>query len=572
MFIIGLKKNYDNKFIGMCGIFFLKYLASQKIDDKQLEFILNNFERIQHRGPDNTEYKVDGNTFIGFHRLAINGLTDRGDQPFVYDKPNGHKVYVICNGEIYNYRELNNRYDLELEDGDSDCAVIYPLYEKLGLEKMINLLDGVFAFVIYDSETNLICAGRDPIGVRPLFFGISNDKVGFSSEAKALVDLLDVKPFPPGSYFQSDEGFPKAFFHIDEFKENGPNPYLSLSSDKEIYDTVQKVFINACKKRLLSDRPIGSLLSGGLDSSLVASIVQREMLKQGKRLNTYSIGFKGSPDLKMAKIVADHIGSNHHEVYLDMKDILDRLPEIIMQLETWDTTTIRASIGMFFLSEYIKNNSDDVVIFSGEGADELCQGYLYFHRQPNDFEGYAESMRLMKNLYMYDVLRADRTTAFHGLELRVPFLDKEFMKLITSLPPRKICPRKHIEKYLIRRSFQGTGLLPDEILWRTKEAFSDGVSSEENNWLDKLKKYANTNITDDEFEKGKSSSIFGPKPRTKEEYYYRRIFNAFYYHNEDWIVDYWMPKWCPETNDPSARTLTLYSNLNSKESVSSNAV
>jgi len=337
---------------------------------------------------------------------------------------------------------------------------------------------------------------------------------------------------------------------------------LSFLKDSDIYKTIEKVFTQAVHKRLLSDRPIGSLLSGGLDSSLVAAIVQKEMNKQGKKLNTYSIGFKDSPDLKAARLVADYIGSNHHEVILDMKEIETRLPEIIRQLETWDTTTIRASVGMYFVSEYIRKNSKDVVIFSGEGSDELCQGYLYFHRQPVDTEGQKESFRLMNDLYMYDVLRADRTTAAHGLELRVPFLDKEFMKLISSLVPRKVCPRKGIEKYLIRRSFQESGLLPDEILWRKKEAFSDGVSSEKDNWLNKIKTLTNELISDDEFEESKNYIKHSP-PRTKEELYYRKIYNN-YYKNHEWIAYYWMPKWSGETIDPSARTLNIYSTVGSK--------
>lgn len=546
----------------MCGIFFLKYFTSNK---KSKEIILHNFEKIQHRGPDKTIYHFDNNAFIGFHRLAINGLSENGDQPFIYDKENGHKVYVMCNGEIYNFMQLNKKYKLGLDEDDSDCAVIYPLFEKFGIEKMIDMLDGVFAFIIYDTETEMIWAGRDPIGVRPLFYGITENQIGFCSEAKGLNELMEVIPFPPGSYYCSKDDNPKKYFNIDEHRDNGPNPYLSLIKDSDIYETVRSVFTNAVHKRMLSHRPIGSLLSGGLDSSLVAAIVQQEMKKMGKTLNTYSIGFKGSPDLKAARIVADYIGSNHHEVNLDMKEIEERLPEIIMQLETWDTTTIRASVGMFFISEYIHKNSEDVVIFSGEGADELCQGYLYFHRQPSDILGSKESMRLMSNLYMYDVLRADRTTAAHGLELRVPFLDKEFMKLITSLPTRKVCPRKGIEKYLIRRSFQDTGLLPDEILWRTKEAFSDGVSSEKNNWLDKIKAIANSSIDEATFENSKTNIVYCT-PRTKEELYYRSIFKAFRY-NDKWIVDYWMPKWSPETVDPSARTLTIYSNLNKQEEV-----
>jgi asparagine synthase (glutamine-hydrolysing) len=543
----------------MCGIFFYKYLSGQKVDvDKMTTY----FNRIKHRGPDKSVSKILGDdTFIGFHRLAINGLTEMGDQPFIYEKENGTHVYVICNGEIYNYIDLNEKYELELEEGESDCAVIYPLFEKVGLEKMINLLDGVFAFVIYDEEDGSVYAGRDPIGVRPLFYGIDKNQIAFCSEGKGICELMEVIPFPAGSYYMN--GRIKRFFMIDDFRDVSPNPYLSLVSDSSIYYMVEKVFRRAVLKRLLSERPIGCLLSGGLDSSLVAAIVQEEMKKNGKCLNTYSIGFKGSPDLEKARVVAEHIGSNHHEVIMNFKDIEKRIPEIIMQLETWDTTTIRASIGMFLLSEYISQKTEDVVIFSGEGADELCQGYLYFHRQPSPASGTVESFRLINDLYMYDVLRADRTTAGHGLELRVPFLDKEFMKLISSLSSRKVCPRNGAEKYLIRRSFQNSGLLPDEILWRTKEAFSDGVSSVKNNWLDKLKTMAASVISDESFEKfkGKCSHCV---PRTKEEMYYRQIYGAFY-KNDQWIPRYWMPMWSGETIDPSARTLNIYQKYTENE-------
>jgi len=526
----------------MCGIFFYK---TKKITDEYKKVIKENFEKIRHRGPDDTEFVLDRDMCIGFHRLAINGISEKGNQPFVYEGG-----YVICNGEIYNWRQLNKRYKLGLEDDDSDCAVLMPLYKKVGLEKMVELLDGVFAFVIVDGGD--IMAARDPIGVRPLFWGCGQS-IGFCSEAKGLVNLMDVEPFPAGSYWSLKDGYPRRYFRIDEWRDDGPNPYLSLMGEKAVSKAVRDVLVGAVRKRMLSERPIGCLLSGGLDSSLVASILQREMGE--KRLNTYSIGFKGSPDLEAAKKVAEHIGSNHHEVLMDWKEVEARLPEIIMYLETYDTTTIRASVGMFFVSEYIKKNTDDIVIFSGEGADELCQGYLYFHRQPSVMMGQMESMRLMDNLYMYDVLRADRTTAAHGLELRVPFLDKEFMKLIVSLRGEIVAPRKGMEKWLIRSAFGRSGLLPDEILWRKKEAFSDGVSSEKNNWIDKIRKLARSMVDEKELE----SNIYKHcSPRTVEELYYRKIFEAFYPNGENWIKEYWMPKWSPETMDPSARTLNTY--------------
>jgi len=537
----------------MCGIFF--YKNGEPISAELEEILLSFFNRIQHRGPDDTSYVIDEDKFIGFHRLAINGLSEKGDQPFEYDSENGLKDYSICNGEIYNWWELNKRYELGLDEDDSDCAIIYPLYKKIGLKKMIDLLDGVFAFVIIEGEN--ICAGRDPIGVRPLFWSLEDDKIGFCSEAKGLTDKMRMKPFPPGSYWKSKwkNETPKSFFKIDEWKNVSPNPFLSIMSDSQMNKAIVETFVEAIKKRLLSDRPIGCLLSGGLDSSLVAAILQKEM--KGKKLNTYSIGFNGSPDLEAAKKVAEYIGSNHHEVILRWKEIKERLPEIIMKLETYDTTTIRASIGMYFVSKYIRENTDDVVIFSGEGADELAQGYLYFHRQPTSTMGHLESVRLMNNLYMYDVLRADRTTASHGLEVRVPFLDKQFMKLIMSLPYNKVCPQKQTEKYLIRSAFAKTGLLPDEILWRKKEAFSDGVSSQEKNWLDKIKKMAKLYVTDEEMS-NVDKVIKHCAPRTKEEYFYRKIFDALYTNAEDFIPDFWMPQWSPETVDPSARTLTIY--------------
>ena len=537
----------------MCGIFF--YKNGEPISAELEEILLSFFNRIQHRGPDDTSYVIDEDKFIGFHRLAINGLSEKGDQPFEYDAENGLKDYLICNGEIYNWWELNKRYELGLDEDDSDCAIIYPLYKKIGLKKMIDLLDGVFAFVIIEGEN--ICAGRDPIGVRPLFWSLEDDKIGFCSEAKGLTDKMRMKPFPPGSYWKSNwkNETPKSFFKIDEWKNVSPNPFLSIISDSQMNKAIVDTFVEAIKKRLLSDRPIGCLLSGGLDSSLVAAILQKEM--KGKKLNTYSIGFNGSPDLEAAKKVAEYIGSNHHQVILKWKEIKERLPEIIMKLETYDTTTIRASIGMYFVSKYIRENTDDVVIFSGEGADELAQGYLYFHRQPTSTMGHLESVRLMNNLYMYDVLRADRTTASHGLEVRVPFLDKQFMKLIMSLPYNKVCPQKQTEKYLIRSAFAKTGLLPDEILWRKKEAFSDGVSSQEKNWLDKIKKMAKLYVTDEEMS-NVDKVIKHCAPRTKEEYFYRKIFDALYTNAEDFIPDFWMPQWSPETVDPSARTLTIY--------------
>ena len=543
----------------MCGIFF--YKISGEFDESVLLKIKRNFYKTKHRGPDNSQIIIVGNnTFIGFHRLSINDLSESGNQPFVFEDVNGDKSYLICNGEIYNHKDIQKKYNIQCKT-ESDCEVIYHLYKKIGIEKTCENLDGVFAFLIYHEKDGKIVMARDTVGVRPMFFSVNKDCIAVCSEGKGIIDLADnVRQFIPSTHavYDSSDFKLNKYFAVNEEE-------FDTSNIEHVYERVRTVFIDAVNKRLMSDRPIGCLLSGGLDSSLVAAILSSELKKIGKKLNTYSIGFEGSTDLHYAKIVADYIGSNHHEVLMSEENAYNDLEKIVTAIESWDTTTIRASTGMYFVSEYIKKNTKDVVIYSGEGADELMQGYLYFHYAPDTMKGTIESLRLMRDLCYFDVLRCDRTTAAHGLEVRVPFLDIDFMSLIRSMPDEFVAPTKNIEKYLVRKAFDSTDYLPGEILWRTKEAFSDGVSGKKKSWHTFIKDKCDDLFTDQQFETLKIKFLVNP-PKSKEELLYRFYFERHYCDNDDWIPYYWLPRWVDQ-KDPSARELKVYRDRDSDHNI-----
>ncbi|KAG8443097.1 hypothetical protein GDO86_011786 [Hymenochirus boettgeri] len=318
------------------------------------------------------------------------------------------------------------------------------------------------------------------------------------------------------------------------------------------------LFENAVRKRLMAHRRIGCLLSGGLDSSLVAATVLKLMKQCSKPypLQTFAIGMEDSPDLLAAKKVASYIGSEHHEIIFDPEEGIQAIDEVIFSLETYDITTVRASVGMYLLSKYIRKKTDSVVIFSGEGSDELTQGYIYFHKAPSAEEAAEDSERLLRELYMFDVLRADRTTAAHGLELRVPFLDHRFSSYYLSLPPELRVPKNEIEKYLLREAFENSNLIPKDILWRPKEAFSDGITSVKKSWFAILQEYIDQQVDDIMLEKSAEKFVYNP-PKTKESYFYRQIFEKHYPGRAGWLTHYWMPRWTRAT-DPSARTLNHY--------------
>uniref|UniRef100_G1U2E5 Asparagine synthetase [glutamine-hydrolyzing] n=1 Tax=Oryctolagus cuniculus TaxID=9986 RepID=G1U2E5_RABIT len=504
--------------------------------------------KIAHRGPDAFRFEnVNGytNCCFGFHRLAV---VDQlfGMQPIRVKK---YPYLWLCyNGEIYNHKAMQHHFEFEYQT-KVDGEIILHLYDKGGIEQTICMLDGVFAFILLDTANKKVFLGRDTYGVRPLFKAMTEDGfLAVCSEAKGTdsicLQLLIVVV---------------ALGHSRELDWNRVLCLLFVGFEIEtVKSNLRILFENAIKKRLMTDRRIGCLLSGGLDSSLVAASLLRQ-LKEAQvqyALQTFAIGMEDSPDLLAARKVANHIGSEHHEVLFNSEEGIQALDEVIFSLETYDITTVRASVGMYLISKYIRKNTDSVVIFSGEGSDELTQGYIYFHKAPSPEEAEEESERLLKELYLFDVLRADRTTAAHGLELRVPFLDHRFCSYYLSLPPEMRIPKNGIEKHLLREAFEDSNLIPKEILWRPKEAFSDGITSEKNSWFRILQEYVEHQVDDTMMEAAAQRFPFNT-PKTKEGYYYRQIFERHYPGRADWLTHYWMPKWISAT-DPSARTLSHY--------------
>lgn len=520
----------------MCGILFVACSTTPA----KIETILESSEYIRSRGPDKMTSLVSPKGIYIFSRLSIMDTSDEANQPFV-----DGDVRLMCNGEIYNYKELIEEYELDCKSG-SDCEVILRLYQKLGFSETVKKLNGVYALIITDKDKVYIA--RDRIGVRPLFFGLTEENyLAIASVPNSLAPFCQtVLPFPPGlcafhnkpseprydiaenemviQSFWEYKGFPKVKF-------NGDNYSLILA------DTLTK----AVKKRLMSERPIGCLLSGGLDSSIITFILTK--LLGPANVRTYSIGMEGSTDLKYAKIVANYLGTKHTEIKFTPKEGIEIIPEVIRVLGSYDITTIRASVGMYLISRYISMNTDDKVIFSGEGSDELLEGYLYFHKAPTPEMGADESLRLVKELYLYDVLRADRTISANGLELREPFLDWDVVNLCMNLPADIKKPCNGYEKHVLRKAFDGC--LPDEIIFRKKEGFSDGVSGMVKPWYKHIQEHVDSIISDDEFQNYKESFP------SKEAYWYRRIFEE-QIPNYNLEVPYWMPRWS-DAKDPSGR-------------------
>lgn len=507
----------------MCGIFGI-------INSDNTKYLNST---IKHRGPDNTKQIMSFSPkyFFTFHRLSINDLSVKGNQPFET------KDYVImCNGEIYNYKNIIKTFNLNCKS-TSDCEVIEKLYEKFNdVNKILKYLDGVFAFSIYHKKKDELYLVRDPIGVRPLYYTYDDDTniLSFASEGKALVGS-NIKQLEPGTilYYDSTNITKTRYYYL---------PTIHNQSEFDLIKfKMKQLFMTSVTKRMISDRPIGCLLSGGLDSSLVASL----LMKQSKTpIKTFSVGFKDSEDLKYAKQVADYIGSDHHELILNYDEIISQIPHVIKSIETYDVTTIRASIGMYFLSKYISENHKERVIFSGEGSDELLCGYLYFHKTNNIEDLEIESKRLVSDLYKFDVLRADRCTAAFGLELRVPFLDVNFVNYVLSLSGRVRKPINGIEKYILRKAFENN-YLPNNILYRKKEAFSDGVGNDTKPFFKHIQEYLRKTVgTQEKYLKCSDDDL--------EKYYYKEVYDTFYKYKP--IDYYWMPRWVHVTN-PSAKVL-----------------
>jgi len=507
------------------------------------DVLKKGMEKTVSRGPDAMKVIDTGYGLLGFQRLSIMGLTEAGMQPFELD---GN--YVVCNGEIYGFEKL--RKELKRKGysfmSDSDCEILLPLYKEYGTE-MFKMLDAEFALILYDKKTNEYIAARDPIGIRPLHYGYDkNGVILFASEAKNLVGICDkIMPFPPGHYYKNGE-FIK-YRDMTEVKE------VHSDSLDVICKNIREKLIAGVEKRLIADAKVGFLLSGGLDSSLVCAIAQK---KSDKPIRTFAIGMREDAiDLKYAKEVADYIGSDHTEVYMTPADVINSLEDVIHLLGTFDITTIRASMGMYLLCKAIHEQTDIRVLLTGEISDELF-GYKYTDFAPNAYEFQEESKKRVRELHMYDVLRADRCISVNSLEARVPFGDLDFAEYVMSIDPELKLNKYNKGKYLLRHAFEGD-YLPHDILFREKAAFSDAVG---HSMVDYLKEYAEKMYTDEEF-KTLSKAYTHARPFTKESLLYREIFEKYYPGQAEMIVDFWMPnkswKGC-NVNDPSARALSNY--------------
>uniref|UniRef100_A0A6C0DR78 asparagine synthase (glutamine-hydrolyzing) n=1 Tax=viral metagenome TaxID=1070528 RepID=A0A6C0DR78_9ZZZZ len=603
----------------MCGIFALLNNDGELSQD----FIETEFKKGSKRGPEfsiltKSSVKAD----FGFHRLAINGLNSESNQPIVIDG-----ISLICNGEIYNYKELYSLMTV-MPTTDSDCEVIIHLYKLYGIEQALQMLDGVFSFALIDTRitnpsTKLYIA-RDPYGVRPLYYmkpttkySSPNNIYGFASELKVLSEICgtlnnqqnglmntsgagsgntggffnrfiksdisyngitkyySIVQFQPGTY-STYELLPKVSSNWEPLTENiryHSTGFQSIMCSLEyeggiqyIIKNIQYYLVNAVRKRCVTtERPIACLLSGGLDSSLITALVQDYHNINGfPPVETYSIGLVGSEDLHYARIVADYLGTKHTEIILSEQDFLDAIPNVIRSIESYDTTTVRASIGNWLLGKYISENSNAKVIFNGDGSDELMGGYLYMNACPDSIEFDRESKRLLSDIHAFDVLRSDKSISSHGLEPRTPFLDRSWVQYFLSIHPdiRNHKFNNMGEKYLVRNAFsyehyttyRGEALLPDEILWRRKEAFSDGVSKTTRSLYEIIQEYTDLNAMNVDVGNNYGGHLI---PTTSEQKYYRRIFDEAYPGLATIVPYFWMPKYV-DAKDASARTLQLY--------------
>lgn len=501
------------------------------------------FDKTVSRGPDMSRIIDTGKGLLGFHRLAIMGLDESGMQPFAFG---GN--YVVCNGEIYGFRKLKK----ELEEkgykfvSDSDCELLLPLYKEYGTD-MFGMLDAEYALIIYDAKADKYIAARDPFGIRPLFYGYADDgNIMFASEAKNLVGLCDkVMPFPPGHFYKDGK--------FVCYRDIGKVDKVCHDDVETACKKIHEKLVAGIEKRLDADAPVGFLLSGGLDSSLVCSVAAK---LSKKPIKTFAIGMSTDAiDLKYAREVADYIGSEHTEVIMTEDDVIKALPDVVALLGTYDITTIRASMGMYLVCKYIHENTDIRVLLTGEISDELF-GYKYTDFAPFAEEFQKEAQKRVRELYMYDVLRADRCISVNSLEARVPFGDLDFASYVMSLDPEIKINRYGKGKYLLRHAFEGDWL-PEDILMREKAAFSDAVG---HSMVDDLKAYAEKKYSDEEFET-KIKKYTYAAPFTKESLLYRELFEKFYPGQAEMIKDFWMPNksWAGcNVNDPSARVLSNY--------------
>ena len=570
----------------MCGIFAI--LNNENTFSKsELE---TEFEKGESRGPESSTFNVLSRKItLGFHRLAINGLNPESDQPIQIDR-----VTLICNGEIYNYRELYKIMGVTPKT-DSDCEVIIHLYNRYGIVQTLRMLDGVFAFVLCDfnKHEQPVYIARDPFGVRALywmeyFIDRSNHErfvYGFASELKCLSTLYNKNcelsdnvistpkitsntcdQFPPGTY--SKLCLPNQAigdYQIDvENRSYHDLPFSYPLDSKTEENVLAGIYEHLCaavhKRVTTTEREVACLLSGGLDSSLITGLVCKYSAMETTKVKTFSIGLSGSDDLKYAKEVADFLGTDHHEIMVTEDEMFNAIPEVIEKIESYDTTTIRASVGNYMVSKYIRKECDAKVIFNGDGSDEVTGGYMYFHAATDDAAFDQECRRLLTDIHSFDVLRSDKSISGNGLEARTPFLDRAFVQYYLTLPlsMRNHSAHEQCEKYLLRKAFSGKGVIPDSVLWRTKEAFSDGVSGDRKSWFE---------IIDDKIietygdKYDSDSTVEYNKPTTREQRYYRQVFDGLFPNIAAVLPYFWMPRFI-EASDSSARTLDIYKKKN----------
>lgn len=538
----------------MCGIF--GSFSSETPEYKQLAL-----DNLSARGPDKKSSFELNNITLGFTRLAINGIHD-GDQPFVMNdemgKDENGNLILICNGEIYNYRELYQYVDTK-PTTHSDCEIILHLYKQYGIEQTLNLLHGVYAFILLDMREveHVVYIARDVFGVRPLY----QQGHRFASEMKGLIvfeSTEPILPFPPATCHRyvlpmrvnAKWVFQDAFTHY-----HLPQPHQQLNcSIQTLYTQISTSLYQAVERRVhTTERPIACLLSGGLDSSLITAMVSHILKKDGKQVNTFSIGMPEGEDLRYARMVAEHIGSNHHEIILSEPEFINAIPNVIYAIESYDTTSVRASVGNYLVAKYIKEYTDCKVVFNGDGSDEVCGGYMYFHYAPSSIEFDKECRRLLSEIHQFDVLRSDRSVASHGLEARTPFLDRDFVSMYLTIPCtlRNHTLDKRCEKYLLRKSieYEMPSLLPSSVLWRKKEAFSDGVSKYTRSWYEIIQESVQNRRFRMKYEH--------MPPTTNEQAWYREVWGQTYPEYSYPTQHFWMPRFV-HADDASARTLKKY--------------
>jgi asparagine synthase (glutamine-hydrolysing) len=559
----------------MCGIWTLVNLMRNGVIN--IDKLFGDFWNLKNRGPDNSYFETYKNVLVGFHRLSIVNKSLSSNQPFMI-RNKDTTIVCVCNGEIYNYRELIDEFNLEYSV-NSDCIVIPELYREFrdNLDEFFKLFNekvkGEFAFILMEfnryNDLSRIIIGRDQVGIRPLYYHpIESDSpiMVFSSEIKGTNSLdVNIEEFPPGYIHNYElDGFGKIKLTEYNFKTIYNTRPLYNVTDKCLLSQVKYAVINSVKRRLQADRPIVFLLSGGVDSSLVAGVAARIL---GYPIRTFCCGMNDGTDLKYARKVASHIGSEHTEVFFTPNEGLAVIKDVIWATETWDTTTIRASVGQYLVSKYIGTNTDARVVLVGEGPDEVCSSYLFNWYAPNGLELHNAAINYVENIHYYDVKRSDRCIAMWGLEGRVPLLDPEFIKAYWSIPSEYRLPNyKGIEKWWLRKAFEDTNILPDEVLWRKKEAFSDGISCKEKSWFQIIQEYIEPLVLDEEMEIAHIKYPYN-SPKTKEAYYYRKLFcEMFGYDRQTILPNYWQPKWdnngkeISEYVDPSARMLDVYKN------------